>query len=112
MDDASKVIDDAVSAGGNNVVVQSIAFSIEDPTKLREAAREEAMKDVRARATQLARLSGVNLGGPISISEGSAVTPVTYLSAPRTGGAAEASTPIQPGDLEIAVNVSVLYEIK
>ena len=112
VDDASKVIDDAVSAGGNNVVVRSISFSIEDPTSLRETAREEAMKDARARAGQLAKLGGVSLGGPISISEGTAVTPVPFLSAPRTGSGAEASTPIQPGELEVTVNVSVLYAIE
>jgi len=37
---------------------------------------------------------------------------VPFLSAPRTGSGAEASTPIQPGELEVTVNVSVLYEIK
>jgi uncharacterized protein YggE len=113
IDNAGKVIDDAASAGGNNTVVQSIAFSIDNPTKLQDTAREDAMKQAQARASQLAKLGNVSLGKPISISESGGVQPffanASALAAPRT---ADTSTPIESGQLDITVTVNVLYAIE
>jgi len=113
IDNAGKVIDDAAAAGGNNTVVQSIAFSIDDPTKLEARAREAAVKEARDKAEQLAKLGGVKLGNPITITEGGGPQPIfinaAALVAPRTGGD---STPIQSGQLDVTITVSVLYRIE
>ena len=63
---ASAVIDAAIAAGGNNVIVRDIAFAIEDPTELREAARRDAVEDARERASQLAEAAGIKLSVPPS----------------------------------------------
>ena len=63
------VIDDAAEAGGDLVEINSIQFTIEDPTKLKMQARIAAMQDAQAKAQTLATEGGVTLGKPISISE-------------------------------------------
>ncbi len=103
-----KIIDDAVIAGGDSLRVNSIVFSIDDPSKAREEARVKAMEDARRKAEVLARESGVKLGKPISISE-------TIYLPPKSGyygGREGAVTPIQPGTLEVKVSVSVIYSIE
>lgn len=106
----SKVLDDATRAGGNSTVVRGVSFTIDDPTALREAARTDALRDAKAKAEQLAREAGVGLGRPISISEsgGPVPLPATGLLAPRTG---DTSTPIQTGELQVNITVTVVYEI-
>jgi uncharacterized protein YggE len=110
VDSAGKVIDDAVGAGGNNAIVQSISFTIEDTEALTQAAREDAMKEARAKAGQLANHAGVNVGKPISIIEGGAAIP--YEVSPIAARAADTATPIEPGQLQVVVSVTVLYAIE
>ena len=111
IDTAGKVIDDAAAAGGNAVIIQSIRFAIDDPTDLQKTARELAVKQAAQRADELARHSGVSRGRLISMSETyQTVVPqnAAILAAPRTG---DISTPIQAGELEVEVNVTLLYAI-
>ena len=72
----TKVVDDAVTAGGNDVQVQNISFTIDDPEDLKKQAREAAVADAKAKAQTLASATGVAVGEPISISESSAVSPI------------------------------------
>ncbi len=113
IDDTSKVIDDAVAAGGDLTEVQSLDFTIDDPSKLQDEARAEAVKDAQTKAERLADLAGVKLGKPISISESGAAPP---LPLSRDAGAAElgggAPTPIEPGEMEVTLDVQVLYAIE
>jgi uncharacterized protein YggE len=113
IDDTSKVIDDAVAAGGDLTQVQSIDFTIDDPDKLQDEARAEAVKDAQTKAERLADLAGVKLGKPISISEYGAVPP---LPLSRGAGAAEldggAPTPIELGEMEVTLDIQVIYAIE
>ena len=111
----SDVIDDAAAAGGNNVVINSIQFMIDDTTPLQTQARSLAVKDAEAKAQTLAETSRVTLGEPITITE------TTYYAGPAVPfGAAETafddvartSTPIASGELTITVIVTVVYEIE
>ena len=109
---ASAVIDAAIAAGGNNVVVRDIAFAIDDPTELREAARRDAVEDARERASQLAEAAGIKLGRPISIVEGG-FTPFQQRGVDEAAfDQAATATPIQAGELEILVRVNILYAIE
>jgi uncharacterized protein len=109
----SDVLDGAVAAGGDLTQVQGIAFTIDNPDTLRDQAREDAVKDAKARAQRLADTAGVKLGDPISITESSVSPPVPMRDA-LLGGAAEANTatPIQPGELDIDLTVQVVFAIE
>src|SRR5438270_2325991 len=64
---AGKLIDDLVKSGANTIYGLSFGFS--DPSALMKQAREQAMKDAKAKAEQLATLGGVGLGTPIVIDD-------------------------------------------
>lgn len=108
----SKVIDDGVAAGGDDVRLQGISFKVEDNAKVLQQAREAAMKDAKDKADQLARLGGVKLGGPVAISETQSTPPqpiaADSIKAQAAGGPA---TPIQTGTNSVTVDVQVRWSI-
>ena len=110
----SKIIDDATRAGGTNTTVQGLSFGIDDPEELKAAARELAIEQAKKRAEDTARIAGVSLGKPISISEGfyggSFDATIPQASAPRTG-TADTPTPIESGELDVVVTVQIVYRI-
>ena len=69
MDKVGVIIDNVASAGGDLTRIDSISFSVEDPSGYREEVRQKAMADAKAKAEQLAALAGVTLGKPTYISE-------------------------------------------
>jgi hypothetical protein len=110
VDKAGIIIDAVAKAGGDLTRIQSISFSVDDPTPYYEEAQGKAMEDAKNKATQLATSAGVQLGKPTYISEGAAYVPKYF--ADLGGNEASSSTPISPGELKITVNVQVVYEIK
>ncbi len=113
IDKTGDVIDAAVAAGGDDTQVQSLSFTIDDPSDLQAEARELAMKDAKEKAEALAKAGGISLGKPLSVSESTYgyPPPIPYAAA-DFAGAETKETPIQPGQLDVTVQVSVLYEIK
>jgi hypothetical protein len=110
----SKVVDDAVTAGGDNTQVQGISFTIDKPEELQAQAREKAVADAKARAQTLAGAAGVTIGDPITISETS-FQPVPLASkafAEDRGAGAAPATPIEPGKLDVTVTVNVTWGIR
>ena len=111
IESAGQVIDAAAAAGGDAVVVQSISFAIDDPRELQAQARADAMAQARARAGELADHGNVDLGRLLSITEGyQTVQP--FAADARLALAQEAATPIMSGELEVVINVNVLYAIE
>jgi len=97
LDQLSKIIDDAARAGGNYTMVHGVAFGIDDPEELRSQAREEALNQAKARAEDIARVTGVSLGKPISIVEATETGIVTDAILARGAGqmATDTATPIE-----------------
>ena len=62
IESTGSVIDNAAAAGGDDVVINGIQFSLDDDAELVEAARTAAWEDAMAKATQLAQLSGPTTG--------------------------------------------------
>lgn len=107
VDQSGNIIDDATAAAGDTVKVNGISFSIEDDAGMVEAAREAAWNDARAKAEQLAQLSGRELGPVISITETVSRPPVPVEYARLA--AADASTPISPGTATVSIQLSVEF---
>jgi len=114
LDAVSEVLDDAAEAGGDAVRIDGIAFTVDEPKRYEDDAREAAVKDARKRAEQLAALAGVRLGKALSISESGTSIPFAERGAERMMlQAADAPpTPISPGETEIALSVFVVYAIE
>jgi hypothetical protein len=114
IDNAGLIIDAVVTAGGDLTRINSMSFSIDDPSVYLDKMREEAMADAKDRAEQLARLAGVRLGKPIYISESSYLPSPEYPRVYYEGGMAPpapAPPPISPGEMEITLNVQIAYAI-
>ncbi|MGB8360596.1 MAG: SIMPL domain-containing protein [Acidimicrobiia bacterium] len=113
IDQAGDVLDEAVAAGGDEVTVSGLNFSIEDDEELVKAAREVAWNDAQSKAEQLAELSGQTLGKATSIVEtvSRAPVPVAFDS---VGGAAEqaVSTPIEPGTASVTITIQVQFALE
>ncbi len=110
---AGTVIDAVAAAGGDLTRINSISFTIDDPAKFQEQARQKAVADAAAKAKQLAEAAGVKLGKPIYITESSYVPSTIYrdsaLKAEASSG--ETTTSISAGELEVTANVQISYEI-
>ncbi len=104
---AGAVIDAAVQAGGDATRIEGVSFSFADPSSLLGEARKRAIDDARDRAQQLTDGFGVGLGNVISISESN----LSGRPTTREFAFAADSTPILPGESEVALQVTVSYEI-
>jgi uncharacterized protein YggE len=111
--DVGEIIDAAVAAGGNDVVVDRIAFRVDDPTEMLAEARELAMADARAKAEQLASLADVELGKVILLNESTNAASLDrdFLNLDHWS-AYLAATPIVAGQLTVTASVSIAYELR
>jgi len=107
IDKAGAIIDAVAEAGGDLTRIDSIGFSVDDPSVHYEQARQEAMADANAKAEQLAELAGVTLGKATYISEGIQVPPAIRI----TEAAISAVTPISAGEVEVSLSLQVAYAI-
>ena len=113
LDSVSTVIDGAAAAGGDDVRIDSISFTLEDPTDARAQARAEATRAAVLHARQIADAAGVALGKPISLSESGISSPVSSFAKNTAVAFAESAgpTPIEAGELEVVVTVSAVFAI-
>jgi len=109
---AGAIIDAAVTAGGDLIRIDSIYFSVDDPSAYYEEAREEAMTDAKTKAEQLAELAGAKLGKVTYISESSQAPPSVYRQGVMYDEEAlEVETSISPGEIEVSLTVQVAYTL-
>ena len=114
MDDMGGIIDGASEAAGDLVRVNRVTFTIEDPKPLQAQAREEAIADLLAKASAMARLAGVELGRLVFLTETGGGAPQSFArmeSAAVFGIAAGQSTSILAGELDVNVNVQGVFSI-
>jgi uncharacterized protein YggE len=112
VENAGVVIDAVTLAGGDYTRINSISFTVEEPEEYYAEVRELAMADAQAKAEQLASLSGVSLGKPTYINEGS-VSPVyrNYYADYAGSAPMEETTSISAGETDISLSVQVVYSI-
>jgi uncharacterized protein YggE len=107
------IIDVVAAASGDLTRINSIGFTVDDPTPYYEEARAQAIAYAKAKAEQLADLTGVDLGEPTYISESSYYySPNYYRGDVAYDEAVPATeTSISPGELEISATVQIAYSI-
>jgi len=109
-----EIMTGVVENGANQI--GALYFSIDDPTKVQNEARAQAVTKAKEKAQSIADAGGFKLGKIISLSEGYNYYPMyDYSYAEGLGGATSKTVPtptIEPGSQEISVTVSIQYEIK
>ena len=68
------------------------------------------MRDAKAKADQIAQLTGVTLGEVTYVQEGWAPSPITPLYDAFQASAKSASS-ISPGETELSLRLSVVYSL-
>jgi uncharacterized protein YggE len=104
------VLDAVVQAGANNIT--GIQFDVADNSAAQADALQAAVLNARARAEALAEAAEVELGQVQSINSFVGGGPAPFVS--RSFDVAEAAmdVPISPGQMDITVEVTVVYEIQ
>ncbi|MCX6785315.1 MAG: SIMPL domain-containing protein [Candidatus Komeilibacteria bacterium] len=119
LDKVGKIIEQATSAGANQI--GNISFTIDDLDAIKKQAREEAVAKAKVKAEEMAKLTGIHLGKLINVYENSGSVPVAdYGYANKSmalgmGGGAEVAMPapeIQTGQNEINLEVTLVYEVR
>ena len=86
-----------------------------DKTAAQTEARQKAVESANSLADELAGLAGVTLGDIQTISYMD-YQPMPYYGYGMGGGGGAAvsaeAAPINPGQMQLSVNVSIVYEIK
>ncbi|MEX0690158.1 MAG: SIMPL domain-containing protein [Candidatus Paceibacterota bacterium] len=102
-----------VERGANSV--SNLNFTIDDPTELKNQAREEAIAQARDKAKSIAKAGGFKVGKLLSLDENvySPYEKMQSMVSDEAGfGRGGESPVIEPGSQEVTVNVHLRYEIK
>ncbi|MGI5865315.1 MAG: SIMPL domain-containing protein [Myxococcales bacterium] len=111
LDDLARVgpaVDAAIRAGANQL--ESLSFELADPGP-RRAALRLAIADARETAQEMAAALGVRLGEVIDVVEAGGGPPIPLERGGFTEQAALASTPVQPGEIDVLARVSIRFRI-
>lgn len=105
----------------NNVQIQSMSYDIDDKTDLYTAARKLWFEKAQQKATELAALANVTLDKPLSISDNVGYTNPIYPPMPYQANVYKAEIAmdssaggwaINPGQLEVTIQVNLIYGVK
>lgn len=110
VDDLPKVITAATEAGANQVY--NNGFSIENPEKYREEARNMAIKNAREQAEKLAKQLGIRLGKVVNISESTDGNTPFYRAVGVLDSAMVKGPELQPGSQTVTSTVTLYFERK
>lgn len=112
--DFGRVIDTLASAGANQI--DGPSFQMDNSDSALDEARLAAMKQARERAELYAGAAGLRVNRILSISESGGYygpPPVAFARMQTMDVAAPPPppAPVQPGELQLTANVTVLYEL-
>lgn len=109
-----ELLSGVVEKGANEV--GSISFSVDDEEKVKAEVREKAIEDAKAKAEVLADQLGVKLRRIVSFSEsgGGPIYARTFEVLGKGGGGnyAPSAPQVEPGEQEIRVFVTIVYEFR
>jgi len=106
---------DGVSAV-DRIQIGGISFDIEDKTSLFTQARKLAFEKAKQKAEELASLSGVKLVKPVSVSDNSTdvktPSPLSNVAFAEDSSSRSVGSALSSGQLEITLNVNVIWGIE
>jgi uncharacterized protein YggE len=104
-------VDATVGAGATNV--GGISFGLQDPQAAEDAARQDAVKALKAKVDLYARATGYSVVRLVSLNEGGGYTPSPPpmpMFAANMRMKAD-SSPVAAGELKVRIDVSATYEM-
>ena len=112
LDKVSSVLDSVVEAGANQI--NSFSFQIDDPEKFKNEARELAIKNAKAKASELKNQLDIRLGRIVNFSEGfgGVPPPIFYKGSEAGGGYGGGGPEVPVGENEVRVEVTITSQIR
>ncbi len=112
LDNVGQIIDRTTDAGGDLTRFQNVSFTFEDSKGLEDQARESAVKDMMAKAEQVASVAGVELGMLVYVTETGRPAPVSFDTSRMMIAKAESvPTTILSGEMKVSITVQGVFEI-
>jgi uncharacterized protein YggE len=106
------IIDEAAEAGGDLTRVQSVSFTLEDPTPQQDEARQKAMQDALKKAQQYATLANITLGKPTLIQESGGFIAPQPVPFRLEAALPSLDVPISPGETEVSISIQIVFSIE
>jgi uncharacterized protein len=115
LEKVNQVIDAATNLGANQI--GGVTFDVDDRSKAEDAARKKAVDEAKKKAEMAAKTAGIRLGKVINYNESFNGGPYPYFRAESmmskdAGDSTAGNTSIQPGSMEVVINVTLSYEIR
>jgi len=107
---AQNVLALAGEVGANNV--SGLTFIVDDKEEYKDIARDEALEKIAQKANAIAGSLGVRMTGIATYNEYEVSSGGTAALRTLEGGIGGAAPTIQPGSLDVELNVSVVFEIR
>lgn len=113
LDQLGDIVDAATTAIGDDILLNGVTYTIDDPSALEGPARESAVRNAQRAAEDIAKLTGVDLGDIVAVEQlTTAASPAIDAKGggapvpPATGGG------FYPGQTEVVVVLRVTFAIK
>jgi len=115
LESVGEVIAAATAAGANQA--GNVSFTIDDEDELKKEARAQAIAKAKAKAKELSKQAGLKLGKVINVMESQTSFPRPIFARAEAlvgdfGGAGGSAPSIEPGENEVVVSVTLVYEVK
>jgi uncharacterized protein YggE len=112
IDKVGDVVGAADGAGATNI--NGPNFTVSDWSPYQTKAIDRAVKDARSNAEAMAKAAGRTLGNVISVSTASANVPVAQYGSSFIpySGMRGLTVPVEPGQMEITEDVTVVFDLK
>jgi uncharacterized protein len=104
------LIDAAIAAGANRT--DALSFNLENRAPHLREALKKAGAEARAQAESIAEALGVKLGEVLNASTAGVSMPVPMYKERMMAMAADVSTPVEPGEVEVNATLTVTYRIE
>jgi len=111
---AGSVVDALTTAAGNAARIDSLTFSIEDPRKVENRARTDAVHQAVSHARSMAEAAGERLGPVCSLSDNSTpdyATPGPLRYAASAAKDSAATVPLQAGTQQVSAQITLVYAL-
>ena len=104
------ILDQVVTLGANTV--SGPDFTLADPDKAEDEARQAAVRDARSKAELYAAAADVRLGRVIRLQDGGSARPMMAAMAMKSADSAGGPAPIEGGEITVQAQVTVTWELQ
>ena len=111
---AGAVVDALAQAAGNAARINGLSFSIEDPRRVEDQARTDAVHQAVSHAQSMAQAAGERLGPVCSLTDDSSLGYDTLPLGARAANASAAvgTVPLAPGTQQASAQVTLVYSLQ